>query len=263
MKKNFVSIIVNCHNGETYLKNALSSLINQTHKNWEVVFWDNNSSDNSKKIFEKFNDKRFRYFFSKKKNTLYKARKLALSKTRGEFISFLDVDDWWLPKKLETQLIKFKNKSIDFLFSNVMIYDEKKNSKKIWITKNFTKPITLSTAINDYKISILTTIFRKKLLKKLQLNFNVKYKIIGDFDLFIKIVNKVKAFYIHKPLAVYRMHENNFSKKNSYTWIKELEHWLNVNKEILSPENTRNMKKKILRLKIIFFCKSIKSYFFL
>ena len=126
MKKNFVSIIVNCHNGETYLKNALSSLINQTHKNWEVVFWDNNSSDNSKKIFEKFNDKRFKYFFSKKKNTLYKARKLALSKTRGEFISFLDVDDWWLPKKLETQLIKFKNKSIDFLFSNVMIYDEKK-----------------------------------------------------------------------------------------------------------------------------------------
>ena len=54
-----ISIIVNCFNGEKYLKRALESIINQTYNNWEVVFWDNQSSDNSKKIFSEFKDKRF------------------------------------------------------------------------------------------------------------------------------------------------------------------------------------------------------------
>ena len=57
-----VSIIVNCFNGEKYLKRALQSILNQTYKNWEVVFWDNCSSDDSKKIFLEFQDSRFKYF---------------------------------------------------------------------------------------------------------------------------------------------------------------------------------------------------------
>ena len=57
-----VSIIVNCFNGEKYLEECLISLKNQTYKNWEVIFWDNHSTDNSKKIFDKFNDKRFKYY---------------------------------------------------------------------------------------------------------------------------------------------------------------------------------------------------------
>ena len=43
-----VSVIMNCHNGETYLKESISSLINQTYKNWELIFWDNFSNDRSK-----------------------------------------------------------------------------------------------------------------------------------------------------------------------------------------------------------------------
>ena len=46
-----VSIIVNCYNGEKYLKKALQSILDQTYQNWEVILWDNKSSDNSKKIF--------------------------------------------------------------------------------------------------------------------------------------------------------------------------------------------------------------------
>ena len=47
-----ISIIMNCYNGEKYLQEALDSVINQTYKNWELIFWDNNSSDNSKKTIK-------------------------------------------------------------------------------------------------------------------------------------------------------------------------------------------------------------------
>ena len=52
-----VSVIVNCFNGEKYLSQNLQSILRQTYKNWEVIFWDNQSSDNSKFIFDEFNDK--------------------------------------------------------------------------------------------------------------------------------------------------------------------------------------------------------------
>ena len=61
-----VSIIMNCHNGEKYLKYSLDSIFNQTYKNWELIFFDNNSSDNSLKILKKYNLKKIKYFSTKK-----------------------------------------------------------------------------------------------------------------------------------------------------------------------------------------------------
>ena len=49
-KEPLVSIIMNCHNGEKYLKKSVSSIINQSYRNWELIFWDNKSSDNSAKF---------------------------------------------------------------------------------------------------------------------------------------------------------------------------------------------------------------------
>ena len=66
--KGLVSIIMNCHNGETFLNLAIKSVLNQTYKKWELIFWDNNSSDNSAKIFHSFKDKRLKYYFKKKKS---------------------------------------------------------------------------------------------------------------------------------------------------------------------------------------------------
>ena len=70
-----VSVIMNCHNGETYLKESISSLINQTYKNWELIFWDNFSSDSSKEVLMQFSDKRIKYYYTKNFTPLYEARK--------------------------------------------------------------------------------------------------------------------------------------------------------------------------------------------
>ena len=57
-KSKLVSIILNCYNGSSFLKEALTSIKNQTYKNWEVIFWDNRSSDNSKDILKSFRNKK-------------------------------------------------------------------------------------------------------------------------------------------------------------------------------------------------------------
>ena len=72
MKK--ISIIVNCHNGEKYLDKCIKSILNQKYQNFELIFFDNFSSDNSKKIIKNYDDNRIKYYFSDKLLTLYKAR---------------------------------------------------------------------------------------------------------------------------------------------------------------------------------------------
>ena len=95
MKKKLVSIIVNCYNGEKYILQTLKSILSQEYEKFEVIFIDNCSTDLSAKIYKSVKDKRFRYFKTRKNINLYKARNLALKKCKGEFVSFLDADDWW------------------------------------------------------------------------------------------------------------------------------------------------------------------------
>ena len=57
-----VSIIINCFNGEKYLRKCIESVISQTYKNWEIIFWDNKSSDRSAQIFKSYKDTRLKYY---------------------------------------------------------------------------------------------------------------------------------------------------------------------------------------------------------
>ena len=86
-----VSIIMNCFNGEKYLEKSISSVINQTYKNWELIFWNNKSSDASEKIFKSFKDSRLKYFESNNFQKLYKSRNNAIKKSRGRFIVLIRI----------------------------------------------------------------------------------------------------------------------------------------------------------------------------
>ncbi len=114
-----VSIIINCFNGEKYLKETLVSVLNQSYKNWEIIFWDNQSIDKSKSIFNSFSDKRFKYFYAEQHTPLYKARNLAIEKSNGELIAFIDTDDLWEKNKLELQVSLFANSKISLVYSNL------------------------------------------------------------------------------------------------------------------------------------------------
>ena len=123
-----VSIIMNCHNGEKFLNESISSVINQTYKNWELIFFDNFSKDKSREILNSFfHDKRIKYFRSQKFMSLYEARNSAIQKCKGKLIAFLDTDDIWLNDKLEKQILVYKTKKdCDLIYSNFFVFDEEK-----------------------------------------------------------------------------------------------------------------------------------------
>ena len=112
-KNSLISIIMNCHNGEKFLIKSIQSILNQSYKKWELIFWDNNSQDNSKEIALSFKDKRIKYFKTSKLSKLYHARNLAVRKAKGEYISFLDTDDWWAPNFLKKHIKKIKLLKLD------------------------------------------------------------------------------------------------------------------------------------------------------
>ena len=231
-KKPLVSVIMNCHNCKKFLKKSISSVIKQTYKNWEIIFWDNNSSDNIREIISSFKDIRIKYYKAKKYSKLYKARNLAIKKAKGKYLSFLDTDDWWVSSKLEKQINIFsKNPKVKLVYSNMFIYLQKNKKKKIFTQNKLPSGIILNELIKNYQIGIITVIFNRSLIKKYK--FNESYEIIGDLDLFIRMSKKNIFQSIQKPLAYYRWHGKNLSNLKQVTYIKELNKWLKKNKRLI------------------------------
>ena len=257
-KKNLVSIIVNCFNGEKYLRESLNTIVAQTYKNWELIFCDNQSTDNSKKIFYSYKNKKFKYFKTKKFVSLYEARNFAISKSKGEFLSFLDVDDLWQKNKLEEQIKFFKNPKVGVVYGNLFIL--KKNKKKIYYKKKLKEGFIYNELIKNYTVGILTTIIRKQLLFKEKIFFNNKYNIIGDFDLFLRLAKKCIFKTIQFPVATYRIHDKNLSLLKRKTEIKEFKYWFKKNKKNLNSEEKNHFIKHIINLEFISL-KFEKNYF--
>ena len=165
-KKPIVSIILNCFNGEKYLYESLKSVENQAYKNWELVFWDNKSTDNSKGIFKSFLHKKFRYFMSQKHTSLYEARNLAIQKAKGQFIAFIDSDDTWNKDKLTLQMKYFKDKEVAVVYGNLWLKKESFNEKKKHINYKIPDGYIHSNLINNYYVGILSSVIRRNCLGK-------------------------------------------------------------------------------------------------
>ena len=244
-QKGLVSIILNCFNGEKYLKHALDTVIKQNYNNWELVFWDNQSTDNSKKIFNSFKSEKFRYFYSKHHTTLYEARNHALKECKGEFIAFIDSDDTWEIDKLEKQIKLFEKKEVGLVYGNLWIYNKKLNKKKIFSKTSLMKGRIYNNIFSDYKIGIITAVIRKKILIENEIKFKKEYNHIGDFDLFVKLSKICEFDAVQKPVATYRIHGENLSLKNSTDEILEMKFWYQNNKSNLSKDQEKQFLAKI------------------
>ena len=243
-KKPLVSIIMNCLNGQEYLKFALKSVINQTYKNWELIFWDNKSTDNSAKILRNFKDKRIKYFYAKKRTELHKARNLAIKKTKGEFIAFLDVDDMWLKNKLHLQMPKFKKKNIGLVYSNFYKYYNK-GKKKIAHKDKLPKGKITSSIIKNYQIGIITVVIRKKFISN-NITFDSRYDLISDYDFGLNFSLKHNFESINKPLAFYRIHKNQIQKKKMILQAQQFCDWFlkkNIKKKFKNYDTSSIQKK--------------------
>ena len=217
MKKSnrpLISIIMNCHNGEEYLSFALESVLKQTYSNWELIFFDNQSKDNSLKIVDG-KDYRIKVFKSKSFISLYEARNEAIKYCRGEAITFLDVDDIWVENKLEFQIKLFLDGN-KFIYGNY--YQINENNEII--SKKTPKPsITTNELIHRNTISIGCVMIDAKLLKSKK--FDSYYDLLGDFDLWIRISQITSIKHLPIILEYSRVHSNNLSDHLNSKWKLE------------------------------------------
>ncbi|PLX70653.1 MAG: hypothetical protein C0602_03850 [Denitrovibrio sp.] len=106
-KKPLISVLINNYNYAGFIKQCIDSVLNQTYQNFEIIFVDDGSADNSKEVVETYTDKRIKSIF-KKNGGQASAFNVGFEASKGEIICFLDSDDWWKENKLET-LLKWHN----------------------------------------------------------------------------------------------------------------------------------------------------------
>ena len=251
MKK--ISVIVNFHNGGKYLDKCIKSILNQDYPNFEIILWDNASEDNSKQIIENYKEVRIKYFRHSLKESLYQARNRAIELSSGELIAFLDSDDWWDQNYLSSKKDFLNSEEYDYFYSNVLCFYEKNNKFIKYNNTKLPNGKIYNYLAKNYFIIISGLIIKKKILEK-ENYFNASYNIIGDYDLLMRISKYANAKSFDEPLIYYRIHQNNFSKKNNTMYFNEYYNWFYSQKNLndkLFKENRKYFKLKLDKLEII------------
>lgn len=200
---------MNCKNGEAFLSEAIDSVYDQTYKNWEIIFWDNISTDSSAKIAQSY-DHRIKYFLAKKATPLGEARNLALNEASGKYVCFLDCDDIYLPKKLEKQVEMMEKDKYVMGYGSALIINKDNKVIKSIPTKNRSGFI-LKELLNHYEINMQSVILLNSYLKEKKLNFMTNMKYCPDHNMFMKIASKNKIGVQKDFIVKYRILKNSLS----------------------------------------------------
>lgn len=193
-----VSIVLPTHNRAKILPKAIQSVLDQTYQNWELVIWDDGSVDDTEKVVETFQERRIRYFYEVNCGKPY-ALNQAIARASGEYIAFLDDDDYWTPTKLELQQAFLNDHpEIDLVFGNFLNIDQANHKEGIGFEQNASALSQLSVEMTNEGLLIIkggflrgitkanfiafdTVIIRKEAIKKIGL-FNESLLNSEDFE---------------------------------------------------------------------------------
>lgn len=245
-----VSVVINCCNGAQFLSQAIESVLGQTYPNWEIIFWDNCSSDKSAEIFHSFQDTRLRYFLSDIHTSLYEARNFAIDNASGEFVAFLDVDDWWESDKLEEQLTLFENEDVGLVYGNYWLFDQEKNCKTVGVSGDLSVGNVLDDVLKHFNVGILTVVVRSSVIGRLTGPCDKRLHIIGDFDLFVRLATETEFSCVKTPVATYRWHKGNETKKDPLLQVYEWDLWMRKACRVPVVRKSPGFKRRLSLIKV-------------
>lgn len=215
-----VSIVMNCFNGSRYLREAIDSVRAQTYADWELIFWDNQSTDDSARIVQSYGDPRIRYFRAETHTPLGQARNLAVAQAKGEWLAFLDCDDILLPNKLTVQLAAVgEDTGIVYCRTRFLIEGAgassamgKSASRKQFYPSLSQLPVgrILNRLLIDCFISLPSALLSRSIFVQCG-GIDEKLRVAEDYDIFLKIANVASVTAVDMPLCVYRVHAGNLS----------------------------------------------------
>ncbi len=251
--KPIVSIVIPTYNHAKFISKALESVINQTYKNWEAIIIDNNSIDDTDKVISQYYDPRIKYLKIKNNGVIAKSRNLGIKEAKGEWIAFLDSDDWWTQDKLEICLSKI-DKNVDFIHHASEYVDKSKFffRRKIIKGREFKKPILNDLLIGSItkgsQISNSSVIVRKDILIKIG-GLNENENLVGsdDYDTWLRIARVTDQFlYINKKLTYVLFHNLRTSNKKDMSIPQRL-----VVQDFIHLFNDQQKKNLEIKLKYI------------
>jgi len=196
MKKNiFFSIILPTFNREKKILRAINSVIDQSYNNWELIIIDNKSNDRTRELVANLKCEKIFFYEIENDGVIAKSRNLGIDKSKGNYLCFLDSDDWWDRDKLKYVCDKAIN-GYSFIYHNHYIYSPKNFLRKRRIyCRNLKKPILDDLIDNGPDFATSSVAVNKDIFKKIS-NFNINKNYIAweDWDAWLKFSKIDQSF---------------------------------------------------------------------
>lgn len=218
-KNQLVNIVLVTYDAENFISNTISSCLNQTYKNIEVLILDNASSDNTVSTIESFKDERLKLFKNNTNVGPYAGLNFLLEKAEGEYIAIQDHDDIWFPEKIEKQ-VEFMEKNPEFVACGTNNYNFYEKKKILLLNK---KPFAAAGC--EY-VPHSSLVFRNK-----KFRYDAS-KILAD-EYFEKktLSNAGKIFLFDEALTIHRirMDSENLSKTRFRLTAANIREFFDIN----------------------------------
>lgn len=250
-----VSVIITTFNSAEFIERSLTSVLEQTYKNIEIIIVDDNSKDNTLDILKKYEDQ---INVIKKEKNLGPAnsRNLGLKSCNGDLVCFLDADDYWKKKKINEQ-VKYAKQypDINIFSNNVLSINKNKiiskrfSSEKIFKNKYQTSGIVLNYIRESGRYSFhppSVIMIRKKVFTDHGM-YNENLKSVEDSELILRwIISGEKIYYNDEALAFYEVSNQESLTKNLTLWSQNhFKYWFSFNFSNLNDIT----KKKLIKMR--------------
>lgn len=236
-----VDIILPNYNKEIFLEETINSVLKQNFNNWKLFIIDNGSTDNSKKIIEKFSsNKKIKIIYLKRNMRVSFSRNLGMRLSNSKYISFIDADDVWSPNKLRDQINFMEKNNYSFTYTDYTPFFSKND--KIIYKKRIVTPDTFDFEkfVNNSSIGTSSMILLRNIVETTKFP---KIVTLEDFPFKCKILNKGKtAIRFNQNTVFYRITKNSLTsnKLRNLFWL-----W-KINKRYNKLNFLKNLKSLIL-----------------
>jgi glycosyltransferase involved in cell wall biosynthesis len=241
-----VSVIVPTYNRGNYLKKAISSVLSQTFKDFEIIVINNYSTDNTLEVINQFKDSRIKVINFKNEGIIAKSRNQGICQSTGKYIAFLDDDDLWISDKLQVQ-VKYleENPICGMVYSNVFKIDENDGKHGLLlIPKQLKNGRIFSYLVHENIIPILSVLMKREVVQQIGLfNEDVAIKAAEDYEYWLRISLHFDICYIDKVLASYRTHSECVSGATN----RPLKWQIVLSRFLDAPDVSENDRTEIVR----------------
>lgn len=242
--KPFFSIILPTYNRAHFLPKAIESVLTQTFKDWELIIVDDGSTDNTKEVVANYQDSRIRYIYQKNQERSA-ARNNGIDQAKGNYICFLDSDDYYLQEKLKNfhDAISSSNQS-DAVWYDGLISESEKGRKVVSLPqKNSDETLhefLLFHPIGPYQVC--TPINRLKKNK-----FNQTLRIGEDVELWLRMAEEVSFKPIKSFQTILLDHEyRSINIKNNNVAKEQMEQLKLIFKNYPKKKISQKVRRKVL-----------------